>query len=53
MKTAPPCDVPEEQYGKEGFRSAFEGRGGVRGRIVNTGVISRGTVVSFVPPQVV
>lgn len=50
MSSAPPCNAPSEQYGKPGFRSVFEGRGGVRGRIVNTGEISELSLAAFQPP---
>jgi len=49
MKSAPPCNVPSQQYGKPGFKDAFEGRGGVRGTIVNTGWIDDGDRVHFQP----
>jgi MOSC domain-containing protein YiiM len=51
MQTAPPCNVPSQQYGKPGFRNVFERRGGVRGTIVNTGRIHQGDGVNFQKPQ--
>ncbi len=50
MKLAPPCNVPTKQYEKPGFGSVFEGRGGVRGMIVNSGTIIEGDDVRLRPP---
>jgi hypothetical protein len=47
MEEATPCNVPSKQYELSGFKPFFEGRSGVRGTIVNSGIILTRSRVRF------
>lgn len=44
-----PCDRPSGLSKKSGFKSRFENRGGIRGRILNDGEIKIGSKFEIVP----
>lgn len=48
---ANPCNVPSKQYGKTDFLHAFEGRGGVRGEILRSGLIFRSSKLHVLTPK--
>ena len=44
-----PCDRPSTISGKPGFKESFDGRGGLRARVVEGGILSINTVMEVVP----
>jgi MOSC domain-containing protein YiiM len=42
-----PCNHPSNLTGKEGFKSAFQNRGGLRARIIKPGMVVLGDLVRF------